>query len=30
MQEGLPEFLKHVGLYIKLVRLKLEQKFLTD
>ena len=30
MQEGLSGFSKHVGLFIILVRLKLEQKFLTD
>ena len=30
MQEGLSGFLKHVGLFIILVRLKLEQKFLTN
>ena len=30
MQEGLSGFLKRVGLFIILVRLKLEQKFLTD
>ena len=30
MQEGLSGFLKHVGLFIVLVRLKLEQKLLTD
>ena len=30
IQEGLSGFLKHVGLFIILVRLKLEQKFLTD
>ena len=30
MQEGLSGFLKHVGFFIMLARLKLEQKFLTD
>ena len=30
MQEGFSGFLKHVGLFIVLVKLKLEQKFLTD
>ena len=30
MQEGLSEFLKYVGLFIILVSLKLEQKFVTD
>ena len=30
MQEGLSRFLKHVGLFIILIRLKLEQKLLID
>ena len=30
MKKGLPGFLKHVALFTILVRLKLEQKFLTD
>ena len=30
MQKGLLGFLKHVGMFIILVRLELEQKFLAD